>query len=279
VDPPTDARRFRTLDRYRVDREWERYEGTAQRALFRQLRVRFLSRHRASTGWVLDVGSGPGRFLSHVGGPGVRRVALDLSVEMLRRAERERGADAELIRGDGIRPPFPPRSFAEVVILGNSLGFAGPAAEEMLASAREMVAPGGWLLLEIVAGPGERARYLARLPPAAAGRLLRSPVAAVLGRVAREGFEPEPVRRPGATEFRRFSAAEVRDEFGRLGWSVDEVSAVAPMTGALREAVGVAQDDPKAWAHLLEAEETMGRQEARWTEAAALLVAARAPLP
>ena len=112
---PPDGRaldRFREADAYRARREWLRYEGTGQRDLYRELRERFLARHAADTGWTLDVGSGPGRFLPSVGGTRTRKVAIDLSLEMLRLVPRTWnlakavGTAPERVRGDAIRPPL-----------------------------------------------------------------------------------------------------------------------------------------------------------------------------
>ncbi|HEY6238855.1 MAG TPA: methyltransferase domain-containing protein, partial [Thermoplasmata archaeon] len=143
--------RFLRLDRYRVDREWKRYEGTPQRDLFRELRIRFLERHRARGRWSVDVGSGPGRFSPLVGESGGRAVQLDLSREMLSFARDRAGARSgrrplDLVRGDVLRAPLRPGKFAEVAVLGNGLGFAGEASDRFLDAAIGLVAPGGTLL-------------------------------------------------------------------------------------------------------------------------------------
>ncbi|MCI4373772.1 MAG: class I SAM-dependent methyltransferase [Thermoplasmata archaeon] len=275
-----DARdRFQNLDPYRVEREWRRYEGTAQRDLFRDLRVRFLRRHPTAGRWVVDVGSGPGRFLPYLGSPDAQRIALDLSVEMLRRTDFQGGISAHLVRGDGISPPLARSAFAAVAVIGNALGFAGPDAERFLESAESLVRPGGLLLLEVVAGAGERSRYLSRLAPRTLARLLRSPIRAVQLRADREGFLPEPARRPESGEFRRFDPAGLAAQFRLRGWQVREVVAVAPALGASPAAIEEARTDPKAWTHLLELEELIGHSPERWRSAAAVLLAFSAPSP
>src|SRR5271170_1617127 len=76
--------RFLSVDGYRANREWQRYLGTAQRDLFRELRERFLARHSPSALRALDVGSGPGRFTARLGAiPASQRVAFDIGREML----------------------------------------------------------------------------------------------------------------------------------------------------------------------------------------------------
>jgi len=280
---PLPARtRFLEADAYRVAREWNRYEGTPQRDLFRELRERFLRRHSREDGWAIDLGAGPMRYTPLVGGDRARRVALDLSRAMLRwsppgSSAADRGR-IDAVQGDGIDPPVRRDSFNTVALLGNTLGFAGPESGRLLKAAIELVGPGGVLLVEVAPGPGEHSRYLARLPATAVGRLLRAPPRALLGRIEREGFEPDPPRRAGTDAFRRMKAEELRATLERAGFHVEEVLAVAPALGSEPERVAEVRLDPKGWEHLLAIEETLGRSPERWPSAAAvLLAAARAP--
>jgi SAM-dependent methyltransferase len=277
--PPEARERYKNLDPYRVDREWRRYEGTAQRDLFRELRVRFLRRHAGSGGWVVDVGSGPGRFLPYLGPPEAHRVALDLSLETLRRVDPSGGVNTHLVRGDGGTPPLARAAFSCVALLGNVLGFSAGNADRLLESAESLVAPGGFLVLEIVAGPGERSRYLTRLPPRSLARLLRSPVRAVQLRAQREGFLAEPPRRRETGEFRRFDPSALSEDFRTRGWLVREVVTVSPALGPVPLSIEAAQSDPKSWEHLLEVEEQIGHAPERWTNAAAVLLSVSAPRP
>jgi SAM-dependent methyltransferase len=269
--------RFLRLDRDRARREWTRYEGTAQRELFRQLRERFLARHAGTGPWALDAGAGPGRFSPSVGAPSSRHVALDLSRAMLLLG-RELGASrseltgVDRVLGDAAKPPFRPGTFSEVALVGNALGFEVAEGAALLASVEALVAPGGTLLVEVAPGPGERSRYLSRLPPGAVRRLLGAPVAAVLPRVVREGFRTEPERH-STSAFRRWSPKELLDRWGQLGWVVREVVAVAPALGPDAERLEEIAQDPKAWSRLLELEETVGVGPARWPSAAAVLLA------
>lgn len=276
-------RRFRDADDYRARREWLRYEGTAQRDLYRELRERFLLRHAVEEGWVLDVGSGPGRFLPFVGRVGARRVALDISRTMLSLlpgtylSVRGPGPVPDRVVGNGAHPPFERGRWAEVVVLGNTLGFAGAEAGRLLDEAERLVAPGGTLLAEIAPAPGERSSYLARLPPSAVARLLHSPVRAVLGRLDREGFRKEPSRHRTPRTFRRFSAVELHERWQAHGWTVVETVAVAPTLGPDPERIEAVHRNPKSWSRLLELEEEVGRRPERWPLAAAVLVAALQP--
>jgi SAM-dependent methyltransferase len=280
---PSSPERFREADSYRAHREWRRYEGTGQRDLYRELRERFLVRHAVDEGWVLDLGSGPGRFLPFAGQAAARRVALDISREMLNLlpeawvASGSPGPAPDRVLGNALHPPFERRRWAEVVVFGNTLGFAGKGADRLLDEAEGLVAPGGVLLIEIAPAPGERSRYLARLPPSSVARLLRSAIPAVLGRLDREGFRPEPPRRATPGSFRRFTVREVEERLKRAGWEVTETVAVAPALGPDPLRIAAARADAKAWPHLLQLEEEVGRRTERWAEAAAVLLSARRP--
>ncbi len=275
--------RFRSLDSYRVEREWRRYEGNALRDLFRDLRVRFLLRHPPScAGPVLEIGPGPGRFSPYLGDAGHPRVLLDLSSLALRAARRHlRGrappaaGRSEFLRGDALHPPVRSGSCAEVTLLGNTVGFGGSEALPLLHRVADLVAPGGTLLVETVAGAGGVSRYLSRFPGGALRRLLAAPPRAVLPRIEGEGFADRPLEGPADATFRRMGAREVADLLGPLGFQLEEVVAVAPTLGADPGQVEAVRPDPKAWAHLLEIEERLGVRIDRQERAAALLLAAR----
>ena len=281
--PVTPRERFRELDPYRVQREWDRYEGTAQRDLFRELRERFLKRHSAAGGSVLEVGPGPGRFTPFVGRSPVRRVLLDLSQEMLQEARRRsgkgrRGPEAyQLVRGDLVSPPLTFRAFSEVVVLGNTVGFAGSESSRALDAATELVAPGGILLLELAAGDGERSTYLRRLPPGAFRRLFTSPPRLVAARVRREGFEPEPPKPADRHGFSRRGGRATVQALERRGFTVEELLAVAPATGALPDQLSALGSESAEWPRLISLEEEIGHDPPRAEIASAVLIAARRP--
>jgi SAM-dependent methyltransferase len=281
VSAPAGSERFRHTDRYRAEREWVRYAGTAQRDLWRELRERFLVRQATATRWVLDLGSGPGRFTSFLGTAPSQRVALDISLEMLRLMKEHWNQSTGQtpvpgrVRADALFPPFLVGTFEEVAVLGNTLGFAGSSADRLLESASSLVAPGGTFLVEVAPGPGERSRYLTRLPPTSLARLLRSPVRAILPRIDREGFDRIPYRREEQGQFRRIAVEELSRWFAQRRWELREVLAVAPALGPMASRVEAIRADAKAWEHLLLVEEELGRRPERWADAAAVLFAAR----
>lgn len=273
---PTAHDRFLELDAYRAQREWFRYEGNALRDLFRQLRGRFLLRHRTRRGWAVDLGAGPGRFTDLIGGPPSRVVQLDLSVEMLREAGTHREG-YHRVRGDVLTPPFPNGRFMEVVLFGNVLGQSGPDADALLSAAAGLVAPGGRLLLEIVSGHGERSKLLHRLSGERILELLRVSESSASARVEREGFEPLLGLAHREHGFRRFSVASIQRRLGS-SWHLIEVLAVAPGLGFDASKLEPIRRDPAGWSRALRLEEEVGRRPARWSGSAGLLLSVeRAP--
>lgn len=183
----------------------------------------------------------------------------------------------DLVLGDGVRPPFGERSFDLVAALGNLLGFAGAESDRLLESLTALLAGGGTLLLEIAPGPGERSRYLRRLPPRSVARLMRAPPRAVATRVEREGFIEETRRKAEPGDFRRVGVEALQERLVGKGFHVEEVIAVAPALGPDATRAAEVARDPKAWTHLLEVEELLGRSPDRWASSAAVLVAAIGP--
>ncbi|MFZ0829848.1 MAG: class I SAM-dependent methyltransferase [Thermoplasmata archaeon] len=281
---PPGRHRFLEWDDYRVDREWQRYEGSPLRDLYRELRERFLARHRPfHPGRSLEIGPGPGRFTRRIGHSDDRVTLLELSRAMLERVRADSPRNArfefDLVQGDAVAPPFRPMRFHRVAMLGNVLGFAERDAPELLKRACALVAPGGRLLIEFVAGGGERSKYLHRLPTGAIARLFAAPVRALQPRVLREGFEPVRERDTGARRFRRFATADVQARLRAAGFEIKETVAVAPCLGNDASRLTAIRAAPRAWGHLLELEEAIGREPNRQSDAAALLVAAERPPP
>jgi hypothetical protein len=184
------------------------------------------------------------------------------------------GSWLDLVQGDAVTPPFHPTRFHRVALLGNVIGFAEGDARELLSRSSALVSPGGKLLIEFVAGPGERSRYLHRLPAGAIARLFAAPVRAVQPRVEREGFDRAREKDPGTRHFRRFSIAEIRSQLTAQGFAVREVVAVAPCLGNDASRLSSIHTAPTAWSHLLELEEAIGRDPSRLSDAAAILLAA-----
>ncbi|HEV2165723.1 MAG TPA: class I SAM-dependent methyltransferase, partial [Thermoplasmata archaeon] len=190
-------------------------------------------------------------------GPGGQdRVLLDLSGVALRYvrehwSERSEDPTPSLVRGDARRLPFRPRSFDVVVVLGNTLGFAGPEAFGILSECLEKLSDGGTILVESVAGPGERSNYLSRLPPGAVGRLLSAPVGPVQSRIEREGFRRLPERGGMHHGFERLSEAGILASFREHSVELVESIAVAPLLGGDPQRASEVARGARGWAHLL----------------------------
>ncbi|MFG1530542.1 MAG: class I SAM-dependent methyltransferase [Thermoplasmata archaeon] len=278
VNRPAPPRaRFLELDRYRAEREWLRYEGTAQRDLFRELRMRLLDRNHPGDGRSLDLGCGPGRFLAPPNLAPSSWVGIDLSREMLRRAAGEvrKPSRPDLIRADGLEPPFRPGVFSWVQLLGNVLGFSGEFGPELLDATLALVRPGGRFLVEIAPGPGEASRYLLRLPPTVVRRLLDGKGHGLLSAIEREGFRPVRSEAEPGVGFRRWSAAEILRYLRDRNFDPLEVMAIAPLLGSDPERIEAAAASPTTWRSLLQWEEAVGRNPDRWWAAAAVILVAQ----
>lgn len=231
---------------------------------------------------MLEVGPGPGRFSPHLAGPGRERVLVDLAPKALEAARTHlSGFPAELygrsefVRAEGCGLPFTPGAFSEAVLLGNILGFAGARSELLMEEAVRVLRPGGSLLLEAVAGPGTRSRYLHRLPPGVVRRTLAAPVRAVAPRVEREGVEVLSREAKPGHSFRRWDPEELARWLRRRGLILREAIAVAPLLGDAPERAEAVRVDPKSWSNLLDLEEEFGHRAPLVGAAAAYLVAAQ----
>jgi SAM-dependent methyltransferase len=102
---------------------------------------------RQAEGPVLDVGCGPGRHLEALQARGVPALGLDISATAIGLARR-RGARA--LRGSIWSTAPAPRSWRTVLLLDGTVGLDGrPAA--LLRRARELLSPGGRVLVEVTA--------------------------------------------------------------------------------------------------------------------------------
>lgn len=112
-------------------------------------------------GWrVLDVGCGAGRHARAFRAIGSRCVGLDLSLTLLRRAQRV--TDAPPVRGDMRRLPIRPGSMDLTVSLFTSFGYFG-RDEEHARALSEMVSTlrsGGWFVIDFLNAAEVRRRLV-----------------------------------------------------------------------------------------------------------------------
>lgn len=268
--PPRAARRHRQI-RAQFDPnpsgEWRRYGGEARRILVRELRSRFLALHLPSgSGWVLELGPGPGRFTPQILGSGGHVAAVDLSLPMLRSARRRlrgrNGVDrVAWVRGAGERLPFPDRSFRAAVLYGNILGFSAHETSALLAELGRVVALNGRLLLDVASPGGAIQEFFVRgAERRFLRRVLRSPDRYFVRRVLATGHQPYAPGRMANWEFGFHTAPEVGRMLARAGFRVLDRMAVGPI-GAFQEAIArAARREPTTWENLLRTEEMVGRR-------------------
>jgi SAM-dependent methyltransferase len=266
------VRRRRVRERFdaSVRREWKRYEGDAWRALVRELRERFLSRHLSrGDGWVLELGPGPGRFTRALLGRGARVTAVDLSLPMLRalhrrRTIRSRAARLRRVRGAGELLPFRDGAFRASVALGNILGFSASDGARLLSELARVTRPGGLLILDVASPVSATTDFLEvaarqRLLP----RVLRRPGYYFLNKVVgasdrtRQPYAPE---RWGFFEFDFYTVAGVEGALATAGFRVIDRMALAPIGAFRTRLTTIARRERNTWNHLLALEERAGRR-------------------
>lgn len=100
---------------------------------------------------ILDLACGAGRHLTLLRAAGLAATGLDLSLPLLRRAERADGPGG-VVRGDMRALPFAPGSFAAVVQFFTSFGYFASRREDrgVLREVRRVLRPGGTFLLDFL---------------------------------------------------------------------------------------------------------------------------------
>jgi SAM-dependent methyltransferase len=108
-----------------------------------------LPRLRAAPGPVLDVGCGNGRHLEQLRAAGLSAWGLDFSEHLLEVATRRASCHGRLLRADMRRPAVAP-GWGAVVLLFTAFGYFDDAENAAcLAALGSLLAPGGWLLLDL----------------------------------------------------------------------------------------------------------------------------------
>jgi SAM-dependent methyltransferase len=108
-----------------------------------------LPRLRAAPGPVVDAGCGNGRHLAQLREAGLIACGVDLSRHLLQVAQRRPDCRGQLVRGD-MRQPCVAGGLGAVLFLFTAFGYfddRGNAA--LLRSWSAILAPGGWLLVDV----------------------------------------------------------------------------------------------------------------------------------
>jgi SAM-dependent methyltransferase len=108
-----------------------------------------LPRLRAAPGPVLDACCGNGRHLAALRAAGLCAIGFDWSGELLQVAAARAGARGRLFRGD-VRQPACAGGFGAITLFFTAFGyFAEDGNQATLCALARLLAPGGWLLLDL----------------------------------------------------------------------------------------------------------------------------------
>jgi len=221
------------------------------------------------TGWVLELGPGPGRFTPIVLSTRARVVAVDLSRPMLRTLGRRRSVASGLARlrrvqAAGEQLPFRDGAFRATVAFGNLLGFSGSDGPRLLSELARVTRRGGVLVLDVASPVGAATDFLETATRRhLLRRVLRAPDYYFLNEVVRSAdrtHQPYAPERWGFFEFDFYTAAGADEVLRAAGFRPVDRMAVAPI-GAYRDRLTTtARRDRWAWRTLLELEERTGRR-------------------
>jgi SAM-dependent methyltransferase len=114
-----------------------------------------LVRTASSGGRVVEIGCGPGRITAHLAGLGLDAFGIDLSPKMIEEA-RERHPDLEFRVGQMTALDLPPGAVAGLVAWYSLIHIPPAEHPAVLAGFRQVLTPGGHLLLAFQAGDEHR---------------------------------------------------------------------------------------------------------------------------
>jgi ubiquinone/menaquinone biosynthesis C-methylase UbiE len=222
---------------------------------------------QGSSGVVLELGPGPGRFT-----PTLRRstrgrvIALDLSRESLRSARRRAGRKPERsrvdwIQGAGERLPLRTRSVDVVVAFGNIVSFAALDGPALLKELARVVKPRGLLLVDF-ASPAAATQefFYVAARKRLLGRVLRRPGYYLIERVLATGFQPFTPARLARWEFQFYTVAEAAKALARAAFRTIDAMSVAPIAAYQDRVAAIARREKRTWETLLRIEEQIGRR-------------------
>lgn len=108
-----------------------------------------LPRLRAAPGPVLDACCGGGRHLAAMRAAGLDAYGFDFSAQLLAQALARPALAGRVVRGDVRAPPFG-SGFGAITLLFTAFGYFDDAGNEaVLRGLARLLAPGGWLVLDL----------------------------------------------------------------------------------------------------------------------------------
>lgn len=109
-----------------------------------------LPRLQAAGGVVCDACCGNGRHLAAMREAGLTTIGFDYSAHLLRTVRQRRQAKGRVARADIRNLPLAPHSFDAVTLLFTAFGYFDDASnQDVLSEVRDLIRPGGWLVLDL----------------------------------------------------------------------------------------------------------------------------------
>ncbi|MEC5182402.1 class I SAM-dependent methyltransferase [Arthrobacter sp. CG_A4] len=159
-------------------------------------------------GPVLDVGCGPGRLLAAAQRMGLAALGIDISAEAVSRA---RGRGARALEQSVFSPVPQAGHWQSVILLDGNIGIGG-SITSLLRRCRQLVAPGGTLLVEVETDEDMDTVYSAVLEDADGNQSepfnwARTGTAGLLSRALRSGWTVASIQRLQGRVFCRLTPA------------------------------------------------------------------------
>jgi ubiquinone/menaquinone biosynthesis C-methylase UbiE len=259
-----DPQRVRAFyDKYGI-KEWDRLDSSAHLRVIYHLHWQFLREHVGPGCFVVDIGSGAGRFTIAMAGAGSRVVPVDISWEQLQIARSkivEAGFADQVpayVLGDVRALPFPDATFDTTVCYGAVLNYLFADAERALRELVRVTQPGGTVVVSV----GSRwgcLRFVAGNDAIDVADFFGRPDYWHISQVAETGDLPEHERVPQpARHF--FESGELADLMARAGLDEVQLASAPALTEALYARLEAIEQVPEAWATILDLEERAYRR-------------------
>lgn len=253
MSPSYDPDWIRTYYDAYGDKEWNRWDTSPVERLKLHVHLHYLRAHIASSDRVLEIGAGAGRFTEALAETARSIVVADLSPGQL---ELNRANAARLGFEDAVedwvacdlcrlQPRFEVSTFDAVVCYGGPLSYVFDDAPHALAQCRNVLKPGGTLLLSVMSLWGTIHQFLPGvldIAPAANRRIVDS-----------GNLTPENVG-PDRHYTHMFRCAELRSMLEDARFDLVAVSASNALSTGWEGLLDGVPEGGTVWNHLLELE-------------------------